>query len=673
MFYSVFVLGKKGPLARVWLAAHWDKKITKAQILETNIVESVDSILQPRVKLSLRTSSHLLLGIVRIYARKTLYLLQDCQDAAFKIKSAFRPGAVDLPDGKTEAAISAITLPEMFGFIEDFDLIAEPPVQIDAPAATNANIRSITLQEDMSSINIDDPLINEARDWGEISSVRAASTTDGDEDGATSLRRSKRGDKSKESSHPLDMFDTPLGDDGFAGAAGDGDVDDLFALPVPEEAREQMQREREAREGGEGEGRPISRGSDSYSAPPSAAPSMGMASSPGSVPPQDEEEDHFGPPGDDIFKNGDSGVVPFRKPEGGTLESMVLEPLEGVSQLERGRRKRRKKLGVLIDEIKTLSGEEMKSQLSDTTDIVTNLDLAPPTKMLMHWKRTGGSEKLFALAERCLTSKILQVYYSRNLITSRIESEEEEMEDELVLNGDETDPLGLGRETRSLLPDGEDLQLDQMPPPASPRKAGLRPHKPREGKLEKEKNSPVKKRRRGGDKENQEGSQTPRAKTPRPASERFSDNGHDFDLSDSRQRSIGLPRDHSSLNQSVPRHSTFAIDQNDDEDQYGDAYDQPMSVGPVCILSLVVYSFSGCVYSFSGCVFFLWLCVFSLWLCVFSLVLSFFSLVVSPFQSLLSPTIVTIIKSLTDIFSSDGMSRRKRCWKMKQQSSLRSV
>lgn len=115
-------------MARVWLAAHWDKKITKAQILETNIVESVDSILQPRVKLSLRTSSHLLLGIVRIYARKTLYLLQDCQDAAFKIKSAFRPGAVDLPDGKTEAAISAITLPEMLDFINDFDLIAEAPM-----------------------------------------------------------------------------------------------------------------------------------------------------------------------------------------------------------------------------------------------------------------------------------------------------------------------------------------------------------------------------------------------------------------------------------------------------------------------------------------------------------------------------------------------------------------
>ena len=51
MFYSIYVLGKKGPLSRVWLAAHWDKKITKTQILETSITESVDSILQPKVSL----------------------------------------------------------------------------------------------------------------------------------------------------------------------------------------------------------------------------------------------------------------------------------------------------------------------------------------------------------------------------------------------------------------------------------------------------------------------------------------------------------------------------------------------------------------------------------------------------------------------------------------------
>ena len=49
MFYAHFVLAKKGPLARIWLAAHWDKKLTKAHVYETNIEQSVDGIMQPKV------------------------------------------------------------------------------------------------------------------------------------------------------------------------------------------------------------------------------------------------------------------------------------------------------------------------------------------------------------------------------------------------------------------------------------------------------------------------------------------------------------------------------------------------------------------------------------------------------------------------------------------------
>lgn len=52
MFYSHFSLSKKGPLARIWLAAHWDKKLTKAQVFETNIETSVDGILQPKVSVN---------------------------------------------------------------------------------------------------------------------------------------------------------------------------------------------------------------------------------------------------------------------------------------------------------------------------------------------------------------------------------------------------------------------------------------------------------------------------------------------------------------------------------------------------------------------------------------------------------------------------------------------
>jgi cohesin complex subunit SCC1 len=49
MFYAHFVLSKKGPLARIWLAAHWDKKLTKAHVFETNIEGSVEAIIQPKV------------------------------------------------------------------------------------------------------------------------------------------------------------------------------------------------------------------------------------------------------------------------------------------------------------------------------------------------------------------------------------------------------------------------------------------------------------------------------------------------------------------------------------------------------------------------------------------------------------------------------------------------
>lgn len=49
----------------------------------------------------------------------------------------------------------------------------------------------------------------------------------------------------------------------------------------------------------------------------------------------------------------------------------------------------------------------MKAQLSDTSDIVTTLDLAPPTRRLMHWKETGGVEKLFALPGRPIPARSL--------------------------------------------------------------------------------------------------------------------------------------------------------------------------------------------------------------------------------------------------------------------------
>jgi len=154
MFYAHFVLAKKGPLARIWLAAHWDKKLTKAHVYETNIESSVEGIMQPKVKMALRTSGHLLLGVVRIYSRKAKYLLADCNEAFVKIKMAFRPGMVDLPEDKREAAINAITLPDVF---HDFDTAMPDLDDVDINAQFTLNqtrAEEITMREDYGNITL---------------------------------------------------------------------------------------------------------------------------------------------------------------------------------------------------------------------------------------------------------------------------------------------------------------------------------------------------------------------------------------------------------------------------------------------------------------------------------------------------------------------------------------
>jgi len=113
MFYSQIILAKKGPLGKIWLAAHWgDKKLGRPQIFATDIAASVESITNPVVPLALRVSGHLLLGIVRIYSRKVKYLMQDCTEALVKLKMAFRnsntsnPSNIDLDAGGDKATDS---------------------------------------------------------------------------------------------------------------------------------------------------------------------------------------------------------------------------------------------------------------------------------------------------------------------------------------------------------------------------------------------------------------------------------------------------------------------------------------------------------------------------------------------------------------------------------------
>jgi cohesin complex subunit SCC1 len=109
-FYSEAILSRRGPLAKVWLAAHMERKLSKTQTLQTDIEQSVGAnallaiwacaqrltltvgaIMGQEVEvMALRLSGQLLLGVVRIYSRKAKYLLDDCNEALLKIKMVQR-------------------------------------------------------------------------------------------------------------------------------------------------------------------------------------------------------------------------------------------------------------------------------------------------------------------------------------------------------------------------------------------------------------------------------------------------------------------------------------------------------------------------------------------------------------------------------------------------------
>lgn len=56
----------------------------------------------------------------------------------------------------------------------------------------------------------------------------------------------------------------------------------------------------------------------------------------------------------------------------------------------------RRKRKLIVDPVIELDGQTMREQLKNFEDIVTSLDMAPPTKRLMQWKEIGGVDKLFS-------------------------------------------------------------------------------------------------------------------------------------------------------------------------------------------------------------------------------------------------------------------------------------
>lgn len=111
MFYNDNLLSRKGPFGSIWTAAHWERRLTKAQVVSTDLEHSVQDLVNGKMgPMALRLSGRLLLGVTRIYSRKTKYLLEDCSEALNRLQRNLRKDDVDLPAGTIRAAVSTITI-----------------------------------------------------------------------------------------------------------------------------------------------------------------------------------------------------------------------------------------------------------------------------------------------------------------------------------------------------------------------------------------------------------------------------------------------------------------------------------------------------------------------------------------------------------------------------------
>lgn len=166
---SDLLLARQGPLAQVWLASNYDKKLSKHQLLSTNIVTSsniisskqlhaLNAASDPGNTITLRLSGQLLLGIVKIYSRKTKYLLDDINETLYKLKNSFKYAsgatlgtttaiAINLPPQQTTMTNFSRTL--LQDQVTDLDLFYQDDLRLDEPEQSTS---TDTLLSQVSSL-----------------------------------------------------------------------------------------------------------------------------------------------------------------------------------------------------------------------------------------------------------------------------------------------------------------------------------------------------------------------------------------------------------------------------------------------------------------------------------------------------------------------------------------
>ncbi|KAL2763903.1 double-strand-break repair protein rad21-like protein 1 isoform 1 [Daubentonia madagascariensis] len=369
MFYTHVLMSKRGPLAKIWLAAHWEKKLTKAHVFECNLEITIEKILSPKVKIALRTSGHLLLGVVRIYNRKAKYLLADCSEAFLKMKMTFRPGLVDLPKENFEAAYNTITLPEEF---HDFETQNMNAIDVSEHFTQNqSRPEEITLREDYEN-----DLLFQAGSFGEESEILRRHSFFDDNillNSSGPLVEHSSGSLIGEKSLFYDSGDG-FGDEGAAGEMIDNLLQDDGNILL-----EDVHLDTEI-----------------------------------SLPPE--------PPSTIVVEtdNPEYVCLPENEKVDETLlsneeEGFTLDPIDASDIAEKRKGKKRR---LLIDPVKEISSKTMHKQLTCFTDTLMVLELAPPTQRLMMWKKRGGADTLLSTASHDLIHAELKMLFTKCFLPS---------------------------------------------------------------------------------------------------------------------------------------------------------------------------------------------------------------------------------------------------------------
>ncbi|XP_004585749.2 double-strand-break repair protein rad21-like protein 1 isoform X1 [Ochotona princeps] len=367
MFYTHVLMNKRGPLAKIWLAAHWERKLTKAQVFECNLEITIEKIISPKVKIALRTSGHLLLGVVRIYNRKAKYLLADCSEAFLKMKMTFRPGLVDLPKENFEAAYNTITLPEEF---HDFDTYNMNTIDVSEQFTQNqSKPEEITLREDY-----DNSLLFQAESFGDEPEILRRHSLFDDNmllNCSGPVAEHSSGSLIGEKSLFYDSRDA-FGDEGDAGEMIDNLLQDDDNILL--------------------EDRHLSR---EITLPPEP-PDIVM-----------DDPEHVHLPENE--KKNESTLLSSEE------ERFILDPIDFSDIAEKRKGKKRR---LLIDPVKEISSKNMHKQLTSFVDTLMVLELAPPTQRLMMWKKKGRVDTLLSTAAQDLIHAELKMLFTKCFLSS---------------------------------------------------------------------------------------------------------------------------------------------------------------------------------------------------------------------------------------------------------------